>query len=85
MVSVDVLPLCTVFTQMLPAVSCPFRCQATVELQLSVSASSAQEDSPLPHPAFLRCRDAPELGVSVEEEENSEEECVRNFLAFFDP
>lgn len=53
-----------------------------MELQLSVSASSAQEDSSLPHPAFLRCRDALELDVSVEEEENPEEECVRNFSAF---
>ncbi len=47
------LPLCVVSTQMLAAVCSSGRFQATMELQLSVSASSAQEASPLPHPAFL--------------------------------
>lgn len=51
-----------------------------MELQLSVPSSSAHEAAPLPHPAFLRCGDAPDLEVSDEEEGNAEEECVRNIL-----
>ena len=52
-----------------------------MELQLGVSPSSAHQDPPLPHPAFLRCGDAPELEGSAEEEEDREEERVRNLLA----
>lgn len=70
-------------TQMFPAVGPPHRCQATIELQLCVSSSSPQEDSPLPHPAILWRRNAPHLEFSAEEEEDSEEECVRNLLAVF--
>ncbi|TKS81417.1 ATP synthase subunit s-like protein [Collichthys lucidus] len=53
---------------MLPAVGSAHRHQATVELRLGVPPSSAHQASPLPHTAFLRRRDAPELDVSVEEE-----------------
>lgn len=81
--SMSFLSAFTGSTQMFPAVGSPHRCQATFELQLCVSSSSAQEDSPLPHPAILWRRDAPQLEFSAEEEEDSEEECVRNLLAVF--
>lgn len=42
-----------VFATMLPAASPAHRCQATVELQLGVATSFAQEASPLSRPAFL--------------------------------
>lgn len=51
-----------------------------MELKLSVYASSAQEASPLPHPVFLRFRDVHVLEGSVQEDGNSEEECVSHIL-----
>lgn len=58
------------------------RCQATVELQLGVTTSSAQEASPLPRPAFLWRGDASELAASEEEDQDSEEKCVNTIKKY---
>lgn len=65
-----------VYTTMLPAASPALRCQATVELQLGVATSFAQEASPLPCPAFLWRGDVPELAAPEKEDQDSKEKCV---------
>lgn len=62
---------------MLPEVSPSLHNQASEELQLGATAFSAHEVSPLPHPAFLWCGDVPELAGPEEEDQDSEEKCVR--------
>lgn len=64
----------------LPAVRPARPCWAAVALQLSVTASFAQEASALSCPALLWRGDVAELAAAEEEDQDPEEKCVRNMM-----